>query len=234
MKAILKGLKYALIIASIAQVVVITLLTCRSSVKSQVNAVYEGDMNRLKDSVRVLKLKNGQLVAENQAYLLSEEQLTKDLSLTRKEVVELKGKLRSSIRALSEIKTQVRVDTLKLPGKVIYQSTDSIDAEFDYGDKWMDLAGQVNIRPNLVEATLYKMNMKIPLVVGMTEDNRVFATSPNPYITITDIQSNIVYKKPKRKHWGVGLNVGPGVYYDAINNKFAAGIGLQVGLNYNF
>lgn len=230
----MKTLKYALLIAAIASGVVITLLTCRSSVKSQVNTVYEDDMERLKDSVRVLKLKNGQLVAENRAYLLSEEQLTKDLSITRKEVAELKKKLRSSIKALSEIKTHVKVDTLRLPGKIIYQSTDSVDAEFEYGDKWMDLAGQVNIRPQLVEATLYKMNMRIPLVVGMTEDNRMFATSPNPHVTITDIQSNIVYKKPKRKHWGIGLNVGPGVYYDAINNKFAAGIGLQVGLNYNF
>ena len=77
--------------------------------------------------------------------------------------------------------------------------------------------------------------MNTPLTVGMTKDDKFFVTTPNPYVKFTSINSiqNEKYK-PKKKHWGVGVSAGWGVYYDMKSKTLKTGPGATVGVNYNF
>jgi hypothetical protein len=75
------------------------------------------------------------------------------------------------------------------------------------------------------------------LEFGITEDYKVWAKSPNPYLVIEDISSATVYGStiyPKKKRWSWGLQVGFGAGYDVISKRFVVGPYAGAGVEYNF
>jgi hypothetical protein len=79
--------------------------------------------------------------------------------------------------------------------------------------------------------------MNIPITFGVTDDYKVFATSPNPYVTFDDMTSATIYGSsiaPKRKQFHHGIFVGFGVNYGIITNKVDIGPSLGYGFMYSF
>lgn len=203
--------------------------------KNQEIALYEHNMNAFRDSMKTLKLKNGELLAEKTAYILNEKQMMEQINMSKSEINDLQNKLNASIDQITKIQSTIKLDTIQLPGNIIYVNKDTLLANFDYYDQWMNMSGEINYKSPTCTTTIYNICMDVPLTVGMTDQKQFFVTSSNPYVQFTDITSVINEKtiQPK-KRWGIGFNIGPGLYYDLIHNKFGAGIGGQLGINYNF
>lgn len=230
-----KNLNKWLIIAVLILGGAFILQTYRTRVKSQEIALYEHNIAVAKDSMNVLSLKNGQLLAERQTYILSEKEMTAMLELSKQESEDLRKKLGSALSQISKLESEISTDTITVPGENIYITPDSALTTFDYKDDWLEFGGQVDWKPDRSSVTIYNIHMSLPLTVGMTEDKKFFATTPNPYVQFTNITSTVNVNNIKKKsYWSFGLNLGPGVYYDFFDKNVSAGIGVQIGINYNF
>lgn len=206
-----------------------------NSVKNQELAIYERNMQVARDSINLWQLKSGAWVAERDAFILSTEAASVELGLSKDRIKELERKLGSAWETITQLRSEVRVDTMKIPVWVD-RFGDSLLIGFDYQDIWMALEGTVQcFQDTNCEMVVDRMAMDIPVTVGLTESKTFFVTSENPYVRFTDITSAVNIKSiPKKKRWTFGLNLGPGVYYDALHNNVALGVGVQVGLNFNF
>ena len=232
---------------------IIALITCfvllgtsvyqchRNAVKSQEIAKYEQNLKAAKDTIHYYEMKNGEHAAAQQAWLLSEKEMLKQLKMSKDELNDIKKQI-GKPTTITKLVTVTKIDTLTMTEtKPVYINVPvlpidgKIEAPFTYKDDWLDMSGQTTILPDKSQTALYKLEMNTPLTIGMTKDNRFFATTPNPYVQFNEINSvQLEQYKAKKKHWGIGVNVGPGAYYDFINKRVSVGIGAQVGLNYNF
>lgn len=232
---------------------IIALITClvllgtsvyqcqRNAVKSREIAKYEQNLKAATDTIHYYELKNGEHAAAQQAWLLSEKELLEQLQMSKDEYNDLKKQI-GKPTIITKVVAVTKVDTLTMQEQVpVYVNVPAIpengkiEAPFTFKDDWLDMSGKTTITSNSSQTTLYNLEMNTPLTVGMTKDNRFFATTPNPYVKFETINSVELEKyKSKKKHWGIGVNAGPGVYYDAINKKVTVGAGIQLGVNYNF
>lgn len=207
----------------------------RNSVKSQEIAQYKQNWKAANDSVEYYKLKNGQLMAEKTQFILSEKDMLAQLNMTKDELKDLKKKLGKKPTTITKIETEIRVDSIYIESKPLYVSRDSLVIPISFSDKWFAMNGLVEYKDSLARTNMYNISMNASLTVGSTENNKFFVTSPNPYLHITDITSVVSEKtKPKRKHWGFGINIGPSVGYDFHHKDIYYGIGGSIGLQYNF
>lgn len=204
----------------------------RNSVKSQEIAKYEQNWKASNDSVEHYKLKNGELLAERAQFILNEQDMLHQLDMTKDELKDLKKRLGSTPTTITKVETHVQTDT-------IYMSQEVMDGDsmvyFSFKDNWLALDGRHDWDRTHHQTSIYNISMDVPLTIGQTDDQQFFVSSPNPYFHVTEINSVLNSKYvPKKKHWGVGLNIGPGLYYDFKKKDLGLGIGVQIGINYNF
>lgn len=202
--------------------------------RNQALAIAERNWKIAQDSLVIQELKSGALLAERDAYILSTEAMAQELQLSKSQVRELEKKLHSSWEIISQIQSEAHIDTIEVPVEVSWWG-DSMKINFAYSDRWVVMDGVMCVNPNNSFMMLNNLTLNLPLTVGMTQDKTFFATSDNPYIHFTDIKSAVnLETMKKKKRWTIGLNVGPGIYYDILHNNLGLGVGLQVGLNFNF
>ena len=229
------------IIASLGLLGVIVYQCHRNDVKSKEIAKYEQNLKAATDSIHHYRMKNGEMAAAQAAWQLSEKEMLKQLNMTADELKDIKKQI-GQPTTITKLITTTQIDTLHMvetkPVFVnvpVLQENSKIEAPFTYQDDWLQMSGRTDITKDKSQTTLYNLNMNTPLTIGMTKDNRFFATTPNPYVRFDEINSVELEKfKPKKKHWGIGVNVGPGAYYDFINKRVSVGVGAQIGVNYNF
>lgn len=207
----------------------------QNSIKSQDIEQYEQNWKATNDSLEQYKLSNGQLLAERESFILAERELRAKLGLSETESKELKKKLGSALATITDLKANVRVDTILLTSVPDTIAPDSICSIFIYKDDWLALDGSTTFTPSRSFTSLNNIEMSVPLRVGMTEQGKTWVTTPNPYINFTEV-TGIINERvvPRKKHWGIGINVGPGLYYDFRSKDIGYGIGAQIGINYNF
>lgn len=205
-----------------------------NAVKSQEIAKYEQNYKAAMDSIHFYELKNGEHAAAQQAWLLNEKEMLAKLGMAKEELNDIKKRI-GTPTTITQVVTETKIDTTYMPGEVIYAASDSMSAAFSFKDDWLQMSGRTDITPSKSNTVLYNLEMNTPLTVGMTKDDKFFVTTPNPYVKFTSITSiqNEKYK-PKKKHWGVGVNAGWGVYYDMKSKTLKTGPGATVGVNYNF
>lgn len=221
------------IIASISIISIIAGGALRTS-RNRINYL-EHNWKVARDSLRVQELLNGQLIASRGSYILKEKEMEGMLEMKRGEIKELEKKLHSTLYQLSKAKGKIRIDTIKIPTNVYISEDSTLDISFKVDDEWFSLDGSTWIKYQEASTTINNLEVPLPLTIGLTKDHQFFVTSPNPYIHITDLTSTINEKSLRRSSpFGVGLQVGPGIYWNPINNKIDWGIGFQVGLCYKF
>lgn len=207
----------------------------RNSVKSQEIAQYEQNWQAAMDSVEHYRLKNGELLAERQSFILSEKDMQAQLDMSKDEIKDLKKKLGSAIATLTKVKGEVRVDSIYIESEPTIVTVDTVSAPFSFKDNWLALDGQFNYGSGTARTSLYNITMSTPLTIGTAENGKFFVTTPNPYLHITDITSTISEKVvPKPKHWHFGVSIGPSVGYDFHHKDIYYGIGGMVGFQYSF
>lgn len=207
----------------------------RNSVKSQEIAQYEQNWKAAKDSVEYYKLKNGELLAERNSFILSEQEMREQLNISKDELKDIKKKLGSAVAQLARVKSEVRIDSIYIESEPEYVSTDSISAPFQYSNEWVGIDGRFDYGSGRCLTTINDISMSVPLTIGMTENKQYFVSTSNPYVKVTDIVSTISEKTvPKKKHWGIGVTIGPSFGYDLRTKNIYYGVGGTIGINYRF
>lgn len=204
----------------------------RNSVKTQEIAQYEQNWTAANDSVEYYKLKNGELLAERASFILSEAEMKKQLEMSDSELKDLKKKLGSALNQLAKVQSEVHIDSIYITSTPDTIAVDTISAPFHYNDRWLEMVGRFEYGSGTCRTLLSKVELPIPLTIGTSANNKFFVSTPNPYIHITEINS--VLAPQKKNHFGIGVNIGPSLGWDFINKRPYAGMGVNVGINYNF
>lgn len=214
-------------------IIICIILIFSTTCSNHKNKVLNNNISALRDTVEYIELRNGNLLSEKQSLILDNQQLSEYLDLSKQDIKDLQKKLDSKLLYISELESNVSVHTVICHDSVyIVDSVHYVD--FSYSDNWIDLHGTTNLK--IPQTTINNLYINTPLTIGLTEDNKFFATSPNPYINITNINSAIVdtKKTTKPKHWNLGVQVGVGAHYDIIDRHFGVGPYVGVGLSYGF
>lgn len=207
----------------------------RNSVKSQEIAQYKQNWKAAQDSVEHFRLKNGELLAERQSLVLSESELRAQLNISKDEIKDLKKKLGSAPAVVTKVQSEVRIDSIYIESTPTVVTVDTLSAPITFNDNWLTLNGQVDYSSGKVRTNLHNISMSAPLTIGTAENGKFFVSTSNPYLNITDITSVVSEKVvPKRRHWGIGVSIGPSIGYDFHHKDIYWGVGGMVGLQYNF
>lgn len=194
-------------------VVIVLLLMSTTCTNQKLNKA-ENNVVALTDSIRSYKLKNGDLITTKQALILEKDELEKYLEITNKEKKDIEKKLNSALSYIAEVKTNIKLDTIRLTDSVFVENNIT-NIRFSYKDNWVNIDGLTKFE-NIynTNTTLNNLDMNVPLTVGFTDNNQFFATSSNPYISITNIDgAKILSKNNKPKKWGFGPMASFGVGY---------------------
>ena len=207
----------------------------KNSVKSQEIAQYEQNWKAAMDSVEYYQLRNGDLLAERETFIASEAEARALLDMSNAELKDIKKQLGSALATITKLKSEVRIDSIYIESEPTYVSPDSLSIPFEFRDDWFALSGRTDYFSGKGHTNIFNISMDTPLTVGLAENGKYFATSPNPYLHITDITSVVSDKVvPKKKHWCIGVNVGPSVGYDFRSKDIYYGVGGTIGIIYNF
>ena len=188
------------------------------------------------DTIEVLQTKNGELVYEKALYILSESELRNQLNISKSELKDLKKTI-GNLSALVKTNTVVKIDTIYSTKDSIIYINDTTQHYFRYNDEWLSLEGLSTEYDGLGKTILYNINVPTPITVGLTDEYKVFIKSPNPYLSITEIEGAILDKSkfsPKESHWSHGIQFGIGVQYGLFNKDLDIGPQIGYSLQYNF
>ena len=218
----------------------IILLGAISRCSSDKIDLLEHNISAYKSQIERVELENSNLLIAKESLILSESQAREELEITKEETRELKKKLGSAVAQISKLQSQVEmVDTVYMKGDTVYVDKNyNATKLFSWNDQWTSLKAKVrgsSIQDS--QLSIYDLKMNIPITFGVTDDYKVFATSPNPYIKFEDITSATIYGSsvaPKRKRFHHGIFVGFGVNYGIITDKVDIGPSFGYGFMYSF
>jgi hypothetical protein len=216
------------------------IMTMMNRCNSEKVDVLETNIIGYRDSLKTVELKNGELISYKQSLILNNEALREELNISKTEIKDLEKKLDSKIAQVNKLSSMLQMkDTVFMKSDTVYINSDSTSTKiFKWSDNWTELTANVT-GASIIESNLalYDFRVKVPLEFGITEDYKVWAKSPNPYLVIEDISSATVYGStiyPKKKRWSWGLQVGFGAGYDVISKRFVVGPYAGAGVEYNF
>lgn len=191
-------------IIGIACIALMMSTTCTS----RRNDVLENNIKALNDTVKTYQLKNGELMYEKQGFIAEKKELELYIDIKEKEVKDIEKKLGAALATISKLEGQINVDTLPMQDSIVHVQDTTI-IHFYYSDNWLKMDGTTIYKDPFICTTLNNMNMRVPVKVGTSVDNKWFVTTDNPYITFTSVEgANLEKAKPKR--WSIGIQGGVG------------------------
>ena len=205
--------------------------------------LYTANQNLIayKGQLSEFELQNKNLLVAKDSYIATINDLEEQLDRTKKEAKEIQRQLDSKIAYISKIEQSVKVEYVEVvKDSLIYINNQHAIAKFHYNDEWMRFDGENEFRfGNNFDYTTRVQNISItaPLTIGLTNDYQIFVTSPNPYITFTDIEGSVIENsvlRPRKKRFNWGLQFGFGTMYDVIKKDLAIGPYGGIGAELNF
>lgn len=212
------GLKWVIenwknILLIILTIVGIIFITTSSLMKDKLD-IAENNVQALKDSIHTYQLENGDLLLSKQNLILEKDELSQYLDISEKERKEIEKKLKSSIAYIAELESSIKIDTLYLHDSV-YIENEVTNIKFSYSDDWVLLDGLTKLSKDYKSTTsINNLNIDVPLSIGLTDNNQFFVKSPNPYVTIGNIDgAKVLTKESKPKRFGIGPTFTAGIGY---------------------
>ena len=198
--------------------------------------ILQHNLQVARDSVKIEKLKNGELLASRDSYIVELKNSQDLLGISQKQIKELEKRLGSALAQLAKVNTKVQTDTIWLENNILIDTAGYFTSVFKYQDQWCTIAGKITKDNDSVNAYLDKIQFDVPLTIGQTKDYKFFVSSPNPYFNVTSVNSAVELNSvvQKKSHFGIGVGVGFGAFYGLNTQKFDLGIGATVGLVYKF
>ena len=194
-----------------------------------------------KGKLEEVELQNKNLLVAKDSYIATINDLEEQLDITKKEAKEIQRQLDSKIAYIAKIEQSVKVEYVEVvKDSIVYVNNQHAIAKFHYNDEWMRFDGENDFRfGNNFDYTTRVQNISIvaPLTIGLTNDYQIFVTSPNPYITFTDIEGSVIENsvlKPRKKRFSWGVQFGFGTMYDVIKKDLAIGPYGGIGAELNF
>lgn len=186
----------------------------------------------LQDSVRVINTKYGEVLYENNSLIIEKKELNDALGISKKQVKDYEKKLNASLAYISKLEAALAVkDTIKIT-EVVKDSTGNY--QLKYADKWLSFGETLHVGEKNW-ADVYDIKMDVPLKVGLTDDYKIFVTSPNPYFNVTSIDGAVIDGSkfaPKPKRFSFGLYGGFGVGYGIVSKSIDVGPQIGVGVTF--
>lgn len=229
------------IIISVLVFVCIVLVMSTTCTRQKLD-IAENNIQALNDSVRTYQLKNGELLSAKKTLIIEKNLLETYLDISKKDIRDLEKKLKSQVEYIGKLEQSIKVDTIVMHDSIIVES-DTTKIYFNYDDDWLNMSGLTWLSKYDYGTTLNTLSMKTPLTIGLTEDNQFFVTTPNPYISFTDINGAKVLETTRQKRWGIGpyLGFGVNVSYGAgltntqwLVNKPHIGFGFEIGIGVSY
>lgn len=194
-----------------------------------------------KGQLSEVELQNKNLLVAKDSYIATINDLEEQLDITKKEAREIQRQLNSKIAYIAKIEQSVKVEYVEVvKDSIVYINNQHAIAKFHYNDEWMRFEGENEFRfGNNFDYTTKVQNISItaPLTIGLTNDYQVFVTTPNPYITFTDIEGSVIENsvlRPHKKRFSWGVQFGFGTTYDVIEKDLAIGPYGGIGVEFNF
>lgn len=203
----------------------------------------EQNLKAMKGRVEVVELQNKELMYSRDSYIASTKDLEELLNISKKQVKDMQRQLDSKIAYIAKLEQETRVEYIEvIKDSIVYvdNSTKRLIASFHYEDEWLSLNGENEFDLSKdfdYKTTLRNIRMNTPLTVGLTDDYKIFVTTPNPYVAFGEIEGAVIDKsviKPRKKRFGWGLHGGFGVMYDVIDKDVAVGPTVSFGVHLNF
>lgn len=183
----------------------------------------------LKDTLKTIQLKNGEMLYAMKGYVLDKKQFEDYVKINNEEIKNIEKKLGSTIDAIAKLEGHVRVDTLTMLDSIYITQDSIIYNDFNYQDQWLTLLGhsQFQLNPLKAQTTIDSICMDIPLVIGTSKKGQWFATSENKCVQFSSINAARV----KQKRWGMGptLTLGAGYGWGTDFSGGTTNGGLIVG-----
>lgn len=224
----------------IAMVVAIIFLIMHIRSLNHDLSVSEQNLKAANDTIHSTKILNGELMQYKRAYLIQSEDFSKYMDVSNAKIYALEKELKSKIEEIAVLQGQLNVGPVVCTDTV-YKVKDSIHIDFGYTDKWLTLNGSTELFQDNAKTIMNNIKMEVPLTLGYTESNDFFVTTPNEYITFTDINCG---KKPEEKYsnwsFGIQFGIGAGIDYGySITNNgagrgFGAGLVLYCGIGWTY
>ena len=240
---ILQWIKTNKIFLAIIGVLVTLLLIlgcCMREMKNN-NKILDNNYHAALEQVDVLRLKNGNLLAERNSFLASISDLEELLNISKKEAKELQRKLDGKLLYISKLEGEIEFrDEHPSTDTITIYKDSSFIYKFNFSNDWYSVAGTSSINNFLATTTLDKVKMSVPLTVGLTEDWKIFVETPNPYVSFSSINGAVLdrdtyIKQKKVQRWGLSISLG---FYGGYNlvgtRKFYLGPGGGIGVSYKF
>ena len=198
--------------------------------------IYEQNLIAAHDTVSVYKMKNDEMLYEKSLYIQTEEELMKQLDLSKQEIKELKKKV-GDLELLASVETVIKIDTIHSTKDTIIYVDNGFRHKFEFNDEWLSINGLSWYDGCESGVDIYDIYMDAPLKVGVSEDYKLFVTSTNPYLNITSIEGSILEnskQSPTSSKWGIGIGLGFGFQYGLIHKVLDFGPQLGIEIQYKF
>lgn len=220
--------KLNICIIAILLVVVAGAFYWQSATQDKLDRV-EQNYRAANDSIKVLVLKNHELLYEKEAYILKESELQSHIDITEEEIKEMKKKLKSSIDYITKIEGALLVDTI-YTNDTVYIHKDTTFINFDYNDLWLSLNGTTKLIDCNAETTINKLIVPITLETGLTENYSIFVKTDNPYVNVVGLNGAIIDDTKFRPKFHHELQIGIGFQYGLFNRN--VDFGPQIGYGF--
>lgn len=194
-----------------------------------------------KGKLEEVELQNKNLLVAKDSYIATISDLEEQLDITKKEAREIQRQLNSKIAYIAKIEQSIEVEYVEvIKDSIVYVNNQHAIAKFHYNDDWIRFDGENEFQfgNNFNYITRVKnISIIAPLTIGLTNDYQIFATTPNPYITFTDIEGSVIENsvlKPRKKRFNWGVQFGFGTMYDIIDKDLSIGPYGGLGVEVNF
>lgn len=199
---------------------------------------YDQNIKVYKNHMEQLELKNGELLTIRDSYILKTKELEEVLNISQKEVKELQKQLDSKVAYIAKLESAINTGPVIIQkDSIIYISKDEIETYFKYEDSWLFINGVTKIKNKTSQTTIDNISLNVPLTVGLSNDYKIFVSTPNPYISLSNIEGAVIDNsvlKPKKKRFNWGFQFGFGVSYDIIKQDYSIGPYTGIGGEINF
>lgn len=193
--------------------------------------IYKNNIEALTDTLRSVKLDNETLLYEKKMLIIDKEDAEKMLGISRKKIKELEKKTKSDAIYIAELKSSFKLDTIIMHDS-IYTSQDTVFMYFNKKNEWYYISGVSEYYNGNGYTNINDLSIDVPLTLGITKDNNIFANSDNPYVSFSSINAaaltNNSNVKPKR--WGIGPYIGVGIGYGFGTDFNGGNVGGKGGL----
>lgn len=201
--------------------------------------IIKNNLKAATEEIGVLKTANGELLAKKQSYITTINDLEDYINISKKEVKDLQKTLNDKVLYISELEALIDIKPTEVHDTTVIYKDSTFNFTFNFSDKWYKLTGNSSFDFNRVRTEINALYVNVPLRVGLTEDWKIFVTTPNPYVVFNDIEGalldkDVYLKQQKKKKWGISISVGMYAGYDLVGKNIYVGPGAGCGISYTF